>query len=278
MILNDLAFFTVVARHLNFSEAAKELNIPLSRVSRRIAELENYLEIKLFERTTRHVRLTEEGKYLLDECQEPIEALQDITGLSGDTDKHTIRITAPPLAVHTSIGPRLLDFTERNPNISLSLTSTNSMLDFYRENIDIAFRLGPLSDSSLIAKRLWTVPYSFCASDSFIKRHSIDKEISIDQFLTLPAIIAGQKWVLESGAQVQPQTVVHEIDDLYLIREAAQRGMGVALLPTDFLTPPLCVIELSSARPLEREMFAVYPSKRFLPTRVRNLIDFMSSS
>ena len=94
MIYNDLALFTAVAQHLSFSAAASQIGIPLSRISRRIAELEDHLGLKLFERTTRQVRLTEEGRRLLDQCQGPIEALQDIAGFVDDTRHHTIHLTA----------------------------------------------------------------------------------------------------------------------------------------------------------------------------------------
>ena len=117
MIYNDLALFITVAHHLSFSEAVQNLGIPLSRFSRRIAELEEHLDTKLFERTTRQVRLTEEGRRLLGRCQSPIEELQDVAGFTDDIKRQTIRITAPPLAARTTIGPRLLEFAINQANV-----------------------------------------------------------------------------------------------------------------------------------------------------------------
>lgn len=275
MIYNDLALFTTVAHHLSFSEAAQRLGIPLSRVSRRIAELEDHLDTKLFERTTRQVRLTEEGRRLLDRCQSPIEELQDVAGFADNIKRHTIRITAPPLAARATIGPRLLEFASQNPDVALDLVTTNSMLDFFRDNIDLAFRLGPLEDSSLVAKRLWSVPYSFCAGTSFMEKIGL-KSVTVDDLRTLPAIISRQPWVLANREQVRPSSVIHTIDDLDVVAAAARQNLGVALLPSDMIVDGLQPLLLEDAEPMQRDMFAVYPSRRLLPVRTRRLIDFMS--
>ncbi len=276
MIYNDLALFTVVANHLSFSKAADGLGIPLSRVSRRIAELEDHLGTKLFERTTRQVRLTEEGRRLLDRCQDPIEALQGVAGFTDDTRRQSIRITAPPLAARTTIGPRLLDFAEQNPDVALEMTTTNIMLDFFRDNIDVAFRVGPLTDSSLVAKRLWSVPYCFCAGQGFIGERGLRGLISRPDFLALPALTAGQPWVLESGETLHPKQTAHNLTDLDVIAQAARRNLGVAMLPSDMVNSDLKRLEVIDTVPLTRDMFAVYPSRRLLPARIRKLIDFMT--
>ena len=186
-------------------------------------------------------------------------------------------LTAPPLAARTSIGPRLLDFAARHPEIKIDLTTTNAILDFFQHNIDLAFRLGPLNDSNLVARRLWSVPYCFCVGRDFAKRYKLDKSISLDRLLELPAIISRQPWLLSKGNQVRPANVVHEFDDLDLVREAAQRNLGVAMLPQDMISDDLQELPVASGIPLLRAMYAVYPGKRLLPARVRNLIDFMSS-
>ncbi len=276
MIYNDLALFTLVADHLSFSKAADQLGIPLSRVSRRVAELENHLGTKLFERTTRQVRLTEEGRRLLDRCQEPFEALREVAGFADETRRQTIRITAPPLAARATIGPRLLEFAQQNPHVQLEMTPTNVMLDFFSDNIDLAFRVGPLTDSSLVAKRLWSVPYCFCAGSGFIEENGLKGAISRQVFQSLPALTAGQPWVLENGDKLQPSNVAHSLIDLDVIALAARRNLGVAMLPLDMMGGDLHELEVQDTRPLTREMFAVYPSRRLLPARVRALIDFMA--
>ncbi|MBY6163522.1 LysR family transcriptional regulator [Mameliella alba] len=277
MIYNDLALFTAVARHLSFSAAADQLGIPLSRVSRRIGALEDHLGIRLFERTTRQVRLTQEGRQLMDRCQEPIDSLQDIAGLAGDSTPQTIRLTAPPAAVHSRIGPRLLDFAARNPSVKLDLTATNAKLDFFRDNIDLAFRVGPLQDSGLMARKLWTLTYAFCAGAAFCRDHDLSTPATVAHLLTLPALVSRQPWHIKGGETLKPKVIAHQIDTLALLAEAARRNMGVTILPREMVTDGLQEITVRDACPVSRDMFAVYPSGRLLPARVRNLIDFMAA-
>ncbi|MBO9451151.1 LysR family transcriptional regulator [Tropicibacter sp. R16_0] len=272
MIYNDLALFTSVAQHLSFSASAAQLGIPLSRVSRRIAELEDHLGTKLFERTTRQVRLTEEGRRLLDRCQDPVEALQDIAGFTDDTRVHKIRITASSLAARTTIGPKLLDYAQAHPDIKLELITSNANLDFFRDNIDLAFRLGPLNDSSLVARKLWDVPYSFCVGQALADELDLHDPITPEQLEKLPAIISRPPWFLDNGGEIRPANVVHDLDDLDLVQLAVQKGMGVAMLPSDLVIDGMQAVHLLGTGPVTRDMFAVYPSKRLLPERIRNLI------
>ncbi|WP_170328497.1 LysR family transcriptional regulator [Ruegeria arenilitoris] len=277
MIYNDLALFTSVAQHLGFSAAASQLGIPLSRVSRRIAELEDHLGVKLFERTTRQVRLTEEGRRLLDRCQDPIEALQDIAGLTDDTRIHKIRITASSLAARTTIGPKLLDYAQAHPDIKLELITSNANLDFFRDNIDLAFRLGPLDDSGLVARKLWEVPYCFCVGHALANELDLNEPITPERLEKLPAIISRPPWLLENGGQIRPANVVHDLDDLDLVQIAVKKGMGIAMLPADLRVDGMQAVYLKGTGPVTRDMFAVYPSKRLLPERIRNLIKFLTS-
>ncbi|CUH83386.1 LysR family transcriptional regulator [Thalassovita mediterranea] len=277
MIYNDLALFTAVATQLSFSAAAEQLNIPLSRVSRRISDLEDRLGVKLFERTTRRVRLTEEGRRLLDRCQDPIEALQQVAGFSDDGRRHIIRLTAPPLAARKTVGPKLLDFAEQHPDVEFDLTTTNLFLDFFRDNIDLAFRVGPLSDSNLIAKRLWSIDYCFCASAAFVADRDLDRMLSRAEFLSLPALVAGQAWTLDTGETLHPKEIAHSFGDLDVIKQAVRRNLGVAMLPRDMVDGDIQPLTVDNATPLARDMFAVYPSRRLLPVRIRKLIDHMAS-
>lgn len=277
MIFNDLALFTSVARHLSFSEAASRMGMPLSRASRRISELEDHLGVKLFERTTRQVRLTEEGRRLLDRCQEPIEALQGVAGFAEDTAHQTIRITAPPVAVQDRIGGLLLDFAADHSEIRLDVTVSNSILDFFRDNIDLAFRVGPLQDSGLVARRLWTMTYGFCAGPGYLSGQGIEGPISSERLLELPALVSRQPWLMQSGARIKPQLIAHEFDTLDMLADAARRNMGITILPRDMIVNGLREVTVSGAQPISRDMFAVYPGRRLLPARVRKLIDFMAA-
>lgn len=277
MIYNDLALFISVARTENFAKAAAELKIPPSRMSRRIAELEEHLGIKLFERTTRQVRLTEEGRQLLDRCQAPMEELEGISGFSETLKEHTIRITAASLAARRTIAPKLLTFMKAYPNVKVELITANQRLDFIKDNIDIAFRLGPLPDSNLIAKYLWDIPYSFCASEDFLKSRNLAPTIHKHTLLEQPAIASNFGWLLESGVILKPKKIKHMFDDLQLIELTARENLGIALLPSDMITGNLKPLEVLDCKPALRTMHIVYPEKRLLPQRIRDFIEHFSA-
>ena len=281
MIYNDLAIFVCVAKELSFTKAAERLGTPPSRVSRRISELEEQLETRLFERTTRQVRLTHEGQELLHQCEAPLESLRDT--LSGELSsnqrsKGIIRVTAPSLAARTTIGPMILQFLHEHPEISIQLVTTNLYLDFIRDNIDIAFRFGPLKSGDVIAKRLWEVPYTICASRDFILQHDIDSKFSPESLPGLPSISTGQAWTFEETPSLKMENVQHQIDDLTLARDAVEQGMGIGFLPADMLTGKMRAISINGLTPKRRYLYAVYPSRRFLPKRVRDLLDWIIES
>ena len=278
MIYNDLAIFVCVAKELSFTKAAERLGTPASRVSRRIRELEHQLETRLFERTTRQVRLTHEGQELLHQCEAPLESLRDTLsgGLPGKQEsKGIIRVTAPSLAARTTIGPMILQFLRDHPGISIQLVTTNLYLDFIRDNIDIAFRFGPLKTGDVIAKRLWEVPYTLCASRDFILQHDLDNDISTERLAQLPSISTGQVWTFEEAPSFKMENVQHQIDDLTLARAAVEQGMGIGFLPEDMLTGRMQTLSVHGLTPKRRFMYGVYPSRRFLPKRVRDLLDWI---
>ncbi|WP_420547485.1 LysR family transcriptional regulator [Curvivirga sp.] len=276
MIFNDLALFMTVARCQSFSKAAEELNITPSRMSRRIADLEQQLGNKLFERTTRQVRLTEEGRLLLDRCQAPIEELEELSGGLNLTQAQNIRMTAPSLAARVTIAPKLLKYMVAHPLIKIELISSNQYLDFVRDNIDLAFRIGPLADENLIAKKLWPISFSFCASDDLIHEYGLTLELDREQFLALPAIAHRSGWRISGEGIFHPPSTVHSFDDLEMIQMTTSKGLGVSLLPDDMVTGNLKKLSIRQMIPETREMFVVYPSRRLLPQRIRDFIDFIS--
>ena len=186
-----------------------------------------------------------------------------------------LRITAPPLAARTTIGSKLLDFADQQKDISIELTTSNSNLDFIKDNIDLAFRLGPITDELLVAKPLWDVPYTFCAGDAFYKQYKLKKTITRQQLLELPAIVFNPSWSVE-GQNLSSTNIAHRFDELDLVMQAVERNMGVALLPKEILTPNITSFNVKGSTPTKRTMYAVYPSRRLLSSKLRSLIDYFA--
>ena len=279
MIFNDLALFTTVARHLNYSAAAEEMNVTTSLISRRLGQLETELGYRLFERTTRQVRLTEEGQTLIELCEAPIEALAGIipeTSNPNCTMAGRIRITSPLVIAKTWLWPQLEQYISQHPDISIELLPSNDYLDFVRDEIDIALRLGPLPSSELIALPLFTVNYHICASTEFMKANNIGNNISIAKLRSLPAITSSVNWIFSEQKHFKPDLVSHHIADMEMLQSAVISGMGIGLLPDSLLQPGIEKIKVEKLTPVPRKVYAVYPSRRLLPQRVRLLIEWIS--
>lgn len=280
MIYNDIALFTAVARHLNYSQAAQELNVTPSLVSRRLAVLEERIGYKLFERTTRQVRLTSEGKKLLDLCEAPIESLTSALSSSqegAEGTKGRISITAPVVAAKRDIWPCLLPFLQEYPDISIDLVPANDYLDFLKDGIDLAFRLGPLPPSDLVARPLWQISYAVCASQAFLDKHRISDKVDAAQASSLPAIAPLLPWRFEEDKSYRPANISHQMGDLELAGQAITAGLGIGFLPTNMIKGDLRPIHIEGLTPQERTMYLVYPSRRLLPRRVRLLVDWLTA-
>jgi len=274
MLYNDLAIFVRVARTGGFKAAASTLGLPASRVSRRIAELETRLGHRLFERTTRSVRLTEEGQALLDRCDGPVEALDGALGMAARPGGR-IRVTAPPLAARRVIGEDLLAFLAARPDVSVELIATTEMLDFVRDGVDVAFRLGPLTDAEFVSRRLCPVPYTLCASDGFLAANPAARSISAGALRDLPLVFTGQVWLFRDNLSMRPRPEDHVFTDLEVARSAVAAGLGIGFLPLLMTGEDVVPLDVPGLVPVERALFIVHPSRRLLPERVRALIEWM---
>jgi DNA-binding transcriptional LysR family regulator len=155
--LNSLVVFAKVVEASSFSEAARRLKMPVSTVSRRIAELEDQLGVRLLERSTRSLRLTELGAEVLEQATrsaELSEAVESIVSNRLSDVSGTLRLSAPPSISDTLLTPLIIAFQASYANVRVQVLVTDRFVDHIAEGVDLAFRLGALKDSSLVAKRI----------------------------------------------------------------------------------------------------------------------------
>jgi DNA-binding transcriptional LysR family regulator len=170
--LNALAVFAKVVEAGSFSEAARRLKMPVSTVSRRIAELEDQLGVRLIERSTRNLRLTELGAEVLEHAirsAELSEAVESIVSNRLADVSGTLRLSSMPSVSGTLTTPLVTAFQASYPNVHVQILVTERMVDLIADGIDLAFRLGPLKDSSLVARRILTYRHQLVASPSYLK-------------------------------------------------------------------------------------------------------------
>ena len=173
--LNSLAIFAKVAETRSFSEAARRLKMPISTVSRRVAELEDQLGLGLLERSTRNLRLTDVGAEVFEHVQRSAEISETVGNIVSNQSSSVsglLRLSAPPSISDTLLVPLVTAFQASYPNVRVQVLVTDRFVDHIAEGIDLVFRLGPLRDSSLVARKLVTYRHQLVASPTYLERVS----------------------------------------------------------------------------------------------------------
>lgn len=171
--LNALVIFARVVEARSFSEAARRLKITISTVSRRIAELEDQLGVRLLERSTRNLRLTDIGAEILAQAQRTAELSEAVDSLASNqlsTVAGLLRLSAPPSISDTLLAPLLGAFQASYPNVRVEVLITDRHIDHIVEGVDLAFRLGNLKDSSLVARPILRYRRLLVASPAYLQR------------------------------------------------------------------------------------------------------------
>jgi DNA-binding transcriptional LysR family regulator len=171
--LNALAIFAKVVETRSFSEAARRLKMPISTVSRRVAELEDQLGVGLLERSTRNLRLTDVGAEVLEHAQRSAEigeAVGSIVSNQSATVSGTVRLSAPPSIADSLLAPLVGAFQASYPDVRIRILVTDRFVDHIAEDVDLAMRLGAPKDSSLVARKLLTYRHQLLASPAYLER------------------------------------------------------------------------------------------------------------
>ncbi|MCP3141241.1 LysR family transcriptional regulator [Pyxidicoccus xibeiensis] len=286
--LEDMLSFTAVARALSFADAARELGISASALSRRISRLEGALGTALLRRTTRHVSLTEAGTLYLERCTDVLTRVEDaealVSGLAGEP-RGRLRVAVPNLFGQLQVAPLLPDFMRRYPRIDLEFSFMDRYVDLVQEGFDVAIRIGTLADSSLVVRRLATNHRILCAAPGYLKgRRPLTRPEDLAQHACLyfSLLAEGQTWNLQRGnervaARGRPVLVA---DNAEALRQAALGGCGVTVLATFLVAEDLragrLVKVLDGWSVADTGIFAVHPPGRLVPSKVRAFVSFLA--
>lgn len=286
--LEAMACFVAVAAKLSFVEAAHEIDVSPSAVSRRIARFEERLGVRLFNRTTRQVSLTEAGALFRDRCQDVLWRVDDaeaVVSTLGADPRGTLRLSAPGTFGPAQIAPLLSEFRALYPKIRLEFTFTDRIVDLLEEGLDAAIRIGALDSSRLIARRLAPNRRLLCASPAYLDRRGVPEsphDLCRHDCLHFSRLATGEKWQFErDGDRISVSVnVVILADNAEVLKRAAVDEAGIAYLSTfvagDDLRAKRLVSVLHEWRVVpETAIWIVYPHARFLPLKVRVLVDFL---
>ena len=285
--LISMRAFTKVVAHGSYSEAARELRLSRSAVSKYILDLEQDLGVQLLNRTTRSASPTDDGRLYYERCVSILSDIEEAdiaVSQSQAMPKGMLHINVPMSFGTLYLGKVLAEFMERYPELQIQMILSDQQLDTVQEGFDVTIRIADLPASSLIARKIVPAERVLCASPSYLKQHGTPKhprDLRNHACLTYGHLATGTQWKFtgkdgDHWLQV-PWTLC--TNNAEILRDAAVAGRGIALIPTFIARKDLQTGRLQSilvkfhAPPLT--VYALYPPTRNLSVKVRLFIDFL---
>ncbi|MCJ8207597.1 LysR substrate-binding domain-containing protein [Pseudomonas sp. RGM2987] len=287
--LNDLYYFAKVVEAGGFAAAGRALGIPKSRLSRRIAELEERLDARLLQRTTRQLKLTAVGERYLRHCQamllEADMAAEAVASMSS-APRGRLRVSSPVGLAHEVLAGLVASFLEKYPQVQLEMILLNRRVDLISEGIDVALRVRDVGDEDplLMTRRLRQARLIMVASPAFVEGRRIETPADLRQLPVLGALEADRlvhlRLLQGDGQSVEMALEARlGIDDFIVRRACALAGLGFTLLPTMYCEQQLqdgTLVELLPGWALpDGWLQAVYPHRRGVLPAVRAWIDHL---
>ncbi len=290
---DGISEFVYVADYESFTRAAKELGISTAQVSRQISALEKRLNIKLLYRTTRKVSLTEEGRVFYQHCRGVLDGLdaaeQAVSNLQSKPQGR-IKLTAPVTYGEQQLLPLVNDFMVQYRDIEVTAFLSNQKIDLIDGGYDLAIRIGKLSDSTMMAKKLSRRTNFVCAAPAYLEKYGIPHSLSdLSQHNCLLGtrdywhFIEDDKIDAKKNADKEKNLRVSgsvQYNSGHSLVDAALKGLGIVQLPDYYVQKYLASGELVSLlnnyREPEESIWAIYPHNRHLSPKIRLLVDYLA--
>ena len=289
--LNDLRFFAAVVEHGGFSAAGRALGVPKSRLSKRVALLEERLGVRLLQRTTRRFAVTEIGERFLAHCRamlEEAQAAQDVVDEVRAEPRGIVRVSCPIALTQTVVAHVLPDFMAQYPKVQARIVATDRRVDVINEGFDIAIRVRSKldSDAALVLRTFGQSRVLLAAQPKFLDEHGRpETPADLERLPLLSQWEHDGAQTLEligaSGEKINVEMRARLIcGDFAVLYEAARRGLGVTALPEFVCAPAITRGELEVVLPAwsmpQGTAHFVYPSRRGLLPSVRAFVDFLA--
>jgi len=287
--LNDLFYFSIVVEKNGFAAAGRALDIPKSRLSRRIAQLEERLGVRLLQRSTRRFAVTDAGQRFYRHCQAVMaeaQAAEEAVAQLTTEPRGLVRMSCPVSFTQNLMASILPGFMEKYPQVKLLVLSTNRRIDLINEGVDVALRVRFKldTDSDLVIRSFGHSHSLLVASPAYLEQHGRpERPEDLTKFDTISiAEIEWQSWEL-TGPEGRTYKLEHQprlmCGDFLLTVAAAKKGLGIALLPESVCCQALrdgeLEVILPQWSPPDGIVHCVYPSRRGVLPAVRFLIDWL---
>ncbi len=286
----SMQVFVRVAALGSFSAAGRALNLSQTMVTKHVAALEGRLGIKLLHRSTRKLVLTEGGRSFLAASERILAEMEEAEAsatLDRVEPRGTLRLNVPLTFGFREIAPALADLARLYPSVSVDLGLADRYVDLIEEGWDLAIRIGRLQDSSLVARKLAPCRIVVCAAKTYLDSHGIPlapDDLTQHNCLgyTLPTALSASRWIFgREGATIVPVTGNLRANNGDALLGAALAGQGIIYQPTflvgDSLRDGSLVRVLAEHEIPELGIYAVLPSGRQAPAKVRVVIDFLAA-
>ena len=288
-VFDDIEIFVAVSEQGSFSKAAEDLRLSRSRVSDSVRKLEARLGARLFERSTRHVSATEAGRLFYVRARRAMDearlGLDEIDAMVREPSG-VMRIGVPDAFNELYIVPAIAGFMAAYPRVTVELVGSYKMADLVEEHLDLAVRITPDPAAHLVVRRLGDSRVICCACPGYLARRGRPErpsDIARHQIIGFSPLFLGREWRFSGpdGAVTIPVKPILQCDSTLALRSAALAGIGLAAVPDWLVRAEIAAGELVEILPdwtlPPWGIFAVYPSNRLIPTRVRACVEHLAA-
>lgn len=284
----SMQVYTSVVELGSFTAAANVFRMSPGMVTKHINAIEKRLDATLIKRTTRRLQVTEVGKAYYESCKEILKKVEDAeagTAILSGKPKGLLKVTASLWFGSITLTPIICDYLNQFPDVSVELSLSDRFVDIIDEHFDVAIRIGELSDSSLIARKLATVELSICASPAYLNKHGTPIK---PEDLKNHECLGFTNWRSQSGWKVVEKALTNQgvsrsrfdSNNGQALRQAALKGIGIILMPKVLLAPDIqagrLVEVLKEFTPPSRPVNAVYPKERQTTPKLASFVDYLA--
>lgn len=283
--------FAKVVELGSFSRAAERLNLSTSAVSRQVSELEAHLDVRLMNRTTRRLSLTEAGQSFYEHCVQLLADFADAEAsvrTAATSPKGTLRLTCGVSFGIRYLAPVLADYAAEHPDVVFDLDVSDRAVDLVEEGFDLAVRIGnPGTHGSMVSRRLGWTQLVCCAAPSYLERHRVRLESPSDlaahECLSYTHVPVPNVWrFTDADGRVEEVRITtrHRASNGQVLASLAAQGLGIVYSPDFIVAEEIrdgrLVPLLRGYRPPRTPIAAVYPSRRHLSAKVRSIVDYLA--
>lgn len=280
--------FTQVVESKSFVRAAERLDVSTTAVSRHVAELEDHLHARLLQRTTRRISLTEAGRRFHERCVQILADLDEAgheVAQEAAEPRGTIRLTTSVNFGTHQVTPAIAAFLARHPGVKFDVSLSDRIVDIVEEGFDLAIRIGGAGSQNLVARKLGEMRLVACASPGYLARHgapAAPEDLARHNCLTYEYALRDAWTFRDASGREHAVRVAGSLNSNNgeLLAAAAVQGVGITLEPDFIVGPELkkgrLVPVLEGFEAPASPIYAVYPSRRHLPAKVRAFVDFLA--